>query len=91
MEGTPIRSITDGTSNTLLVVESTAAVPWAEPSALPYTPKKPIAGLGSKHAGGFNALFADGSVRFLKLSIAPNVLDALITRDGGEVISSDSF
>ena len=37
------------------------------------------AGLGSLHGyhnNGFNALFADGSVRFLKSSIKPSVLDA---------------
>jgi hypothetical protein len=36
-------------------------------------------------------LFADGSVRFLKDTIKPHILKALFSRDGGEVISSDSF
>jgi prepilin-type processing-associated H-X9-DG protein len=47
--------------------------------------------LGGLSIGGFNALFADGSVRFIKDTINPIVLKALFTRDGGEVISSDSF
>ncbi len=46
---------------------------------------------GRPFTGGFNALFCDGSVRFIKESIDAVVLQALITRDGGEVISSDSF
>ena len=35
--------------------------------------------------------FADGSVSYIKKSIAPQVLKALITRAGGEVISYDSY
>jgi prepilin-type processing-associated H-X9-DG protein len=37
----------------------------------------------SFHAGGANALFADGHVRFLRESIPARVVRALITRDGG--------
>jgi prepilin-type processing-associated H-X9-DG protein len=90
--GTPFRDVTDGTSNTLMVVESTQAASWSQPGTdLAYTPKAPIAGLGSPHPGGFDALFADGSVRFLKDSTAPATLDALITRNGGEVIDASSY
>jgi prepilin-type N-terminal cleavage/methylation domain-containing protein/prepilin-type processing-associated H-X9-DG protein len=39
----------------------------------------------SFHSGGANAVFADGSVRFLKSSISIQTLAALITRAGGEV------
>jgi prepilin-type N-terminal cleavage/methylation domain-containing protein/prepilin-type processing-associated H-X9-DG protein len=41
------------------------------------------------HAGGANALFGDGSVRFLKASIQLATLQALITRSAGEVIPND--
>jgi len=37
------------------------------------------------HTGGVNALFADGSVRFLKASTPIAVLAAAVTRNGGEV------
>jgi prepilin-type processing-associated H-X9-DG protein len=37
------------------------------------------------HPGGANFLFADGSVRFLPYS-ARNVLDALASIQGGEVV-----
>jgi prepilin-type processing-associated H-X9-DG protein len=40
---------------------------------------------------GFNVLFADGSVRFLKGSINPSVLGAILTRNGNETISQDGF
>lgn len=45
----------------------------------------------SKHPGGTNLLFGDGSVRFIKDSISLQTYQALGTRNGGEVISSDSY
>ena len=45
----------------------------------------------SNHAGGVNATFADGSVRFIKNSIAPTVWRNLGTIAGGEVISADQY
>jgi prepilin-type N-terminal cleavage/methylation domain-containing protein/prepilin-type processing-associated H-X9-DG protein len=45
----------------------------------------------SYHAGGVNALFADGSVHFVKTSINVQTWRALGTVGSGEVISSDSY
>lgn len=45
----------------------------------------------STHPGGVNSLMADGSVKFMKDSIALNVWRALGSRAGGEVISADSY
>ncbi len=45
----------------------------------------------SFHPGGANAVFADGSVRFLRASINIRVLAGLITRAGGEVVSDGDF
>ncbi|MDG3007287.1 DUF1559 family PulG-like putative transporter [Paludisphaera mucosa] len=45
----------------------------------------------SKHPGGANFAFADGSVKFLKNSVGDAPYQALGTRAGGEVISSDSY
>jgi prepilin-type N-terminal cleavage/methylation domain-containing protein/prepilin-type processing-associated H-X9-DG protein len=47
--------------------------------------------VNSMHPGGANVLFADGSVHFIKSSIAIKTWWALGTKAGGEVISSDSF
>jgi prepilin-type N-terminal cleavage/methylation domain-containing protein/prepilin-type processing-associated H-X9-DG protein len=48
-------------------------------------------GLKSEHPGGVNALFADGTVHFLKNSISMPVYAAIGSRNGGEVVSADSF
>jgi prepilin-type N-terminal cleavage/methylation domain-containing protein/prepilin-type processing-associated H-X9-DG protein len=45
----------------------------------------------SYHSGGVNALMADGSVRFIKDSIAQNTWWSLGTRAGGEVIDASSY
>jgi prepilin-type processing-associated H-X9-DG protein len=45
----------------------------------------------SRHAGGVNALLADGHVQFMKNSINVITWQALGSRNGGEVVSADSF
>jgi prepilin-type N-terminal cleavage/methylation domain-containing protein/prepilin-type processing-associated H-X9-DG protein len=45
----------------------------------------------SRHPGGVNTLFGDGSVKFIKDSVALTTWRALGTRNGGEVLSSDSY
>ncbi len=85
---TGIARITDGTSNTLMVVEAKTGVSWTKPEDVPFNPEDEAlpSELGSKHPGGFNALLADGSVYFLKNSIDLDVLRKLITKAGGEVV-----
>jgi prepilin-type N-terminal cleavage/methylation domain-containing protein/prepilin-type processing-associated H-X9-DG protein len=48
-------------------------------------------GFKSHHPGGANFVFVDGSVHFLKQSIAMTTYCALGSRKGGEVLSSDSY
>ena len=48
-------------------------------------------GSRSRHPGGVNSLFCDGSVKFMKNSIAMNTWRALSTTHGGEVISADAY
>jgi prepilin-type processing-associated H-X9-DG protein len=45
----------------------------------------------SRHPGGVNVLFGDGSVRFVKDSVSPQTWMALGTRSRGETISADSY
>jgi prepilin-type N-terminal cleavage/methylation domain-containing protein/prepilin-type processing-associated H-X9-DG protein len=45
----------------------------------------------SRHTGGVNTAFCDGSVRFVKDSVALPIWRALSTTRGGEVISADAY
>jgi prepilin-type N-terminal cleavage/methylation domain-containing protein/prepilin-type processing-associated H-X9-DG protein len=45
----------------------------------------------SRHPGGVDATFCDGSVKFVKNTINLNVYRALSTSQGAEVVSSDSY
>jgi hypothetical protein len=79
-------SFTDGTSNTILVVEGGDAVPWTKPVDLVYAAKKPVPKLGGLFKEGFHIGMADGSVRYIDRKINDSTLRALITPAGGEVI-----
>ena len=59
---------------------------WATTS-----PRSASAPPSSNHPGGVNVAFADGSVHFIKNSVAPNTWWALGSRNLGEVISSDAY
>ncbi len=85
-EPTKLSDITDGTSNTILALETAvgAAVPWTAPQDYQIDTDNPGANLFTN--GTTQAAFGDGSVRTIPQSIAAEVLNALFTRSGGEVI-----
>jgi hypothetical protein len=88
-QGRRIAEFTDGTSNTILIVEGKDAVPWTKPADLPFDAKKPLPKLGGLFKNGFHAAMADGSVRYVRRTISEQTLRSAITRDGGEVLGSD--
>jgi prepilin-type processing-associated H-X9-DG protein len=87
-KGIRIFDVTDGTSNTIFIVDATDehAVIWTKPEDLKYDPQRLLVAFLGHHEEGFNAAFVDGSVRFLQATIDPKTLQALFTRNGGEVI-----
>jgi hypothetical protein len=84
-----IRAITDGTANTLMVVEVAQhqSVHWMSPQD---ADEESLLSIGEEtefsHMGGFQAALADGSVRFLSKNIATETLSALTTVAGHEAI-----
>jgi prepilin-type processing-associated H-X9-DG protein len=62
--------------------------PWID---VPNYKKSGVDDFHSLHAGGCNFAFCDGSIRFIKETINPQVFSYLATRAGGEVISGDAL
>ncbi len=86
-----MNEITDGTSNTILIMETDALVPWTKPEDLHWLPGMPSPPIKSPHAGGTHVVFADGQTRFIKSTISRGTLLGLLTMNGAEVVSSDSY
>jgi prepilin-type processing-associated H-X9-DG protein len=116
-----LADVTDGTSNTILIVESAGRpTRWQLGRAIPnmYIVGGAWGGAGgvmlagttpdgatrpgpcalncnndreiySFHPGGANAMFTDGSVRFLKAGMDIRTVARLLTRAGGEVVSGE--
>jgi hypothetical protein len=83
--------ITDGLSNTFMVVEAGDAVPWTKPEELEYDPKKKLPDLGGMFDGDFHALFGDGVVRLFRKGKKESSLRRLIVRDDGEIITDEDM
>ncbi len=85
----PISTITDGTSNTLLVIETESenAVPWMAPIDIDLPTFLTIGqNTVTNHPGVHNAALADGAVRTISNAIDSQTAQALVTKAGGEVI-----
>jgi beta-lactamase regulating signal transducer with metallopeptidase domain len=78
--------ITDGTSRTIMAIETGKSVPWTKPEDIAFPIDDPTkTDFGGLFEGGFNVLMGDGSVQFFSKSIDAKVLRAIITRNGGEM------
>ena len=87
-EGPSIQQITDGTSNTIMIVEADAehAVTWTQPEDLEIDLEAPLKGLRSGRPQGFDVAMADGAIRPISNEIEIATLIALFTRAGGEIV-----
>ncbi len=82
-------SITDGTSNTIMFVEASKAVPWTKPEDIPYDPAKPLPKLGLPDCSYALAVLCDGSVRPIAPGISERTLHSAISVSGGEILGPD--
>jgi hypothetical protein len=84
--GVTLGSISDGTSNTILVGESYgSSIPWTKPEdiAIGSCPTLGGSGFSSFFPDAVPFAFSDGSVRFLPNTIACNPLAAMFGRNDG--------
>lgn len=86
---TKILDVTDGTSNTVMVVTAKTAVEWTKPDDIEFDPKAEIAKLLLFTNGVSVMAFGDGSVRAISETLAEKTLKAMVTRSGGEVIGDE--
>jgi prepilin-type processing-associated H-X9-DG protein len=87
-QGARLANFTDGTSNTILLVEGAEPVPWTRPADIAYDAKKPLPKYGWLKEG-FNVLMADGSVRFVNRKMSEATLRAVITPAGNDIPGND--
>ena len=85
-KGTSFQAIRDGSSNTILFVETDdeVAQPWTKPVDLDFNPDNPMNGLGHMRAGGFQAVFCDGSTHFIPNTIQWKMLKWLVQINDGQ-------
>ncbi|HEV3301370.1 MAG TPA: DUF1559 domain-containing protein [Planctomycetaceae bacterium] len=88
-EGVPIRDITDGTSNTILIVDvdEPQSVVWTKPDDLNVDGVDVKQALFGTRKDGFACALADGSARFIGPNFSSEILQALLTRNGGEAVA----
>ena len=86
---TPREDFPDGTSNTFLIVEGGAAVPWTKPEDLPYAADRPVPALGGLLKATIRAALADGSIHSFKRDTSEATLRAAVTRNGGDRLGDD--
>lgn len=86
MPGPKLKEIPDGTTDTIMIVEASEAVPWTMPEILLYERNQPLPKLGGLFKSHFFVATAAGSSGNPRLSydISEDKLRALITKDGGE-------
>jgi RNA polymerase sigma factor (sigma-70 family) len=80
-----IANITDGTSNTIGVVEAGPSVAWTKPADIPFDPRKPFPKLVGPFSNMLNVALFDGSAHALRRGIDGKTLTMYVTVSGGEV------
>ncbi len=88
--GIPQAQVSDAWSQTLLYVETTKPVCWMDPNA-DLKLSDFVAAVAASGSQGTRAVFADGmSAKIIPSDASADFLEALVSRDGGEIIQSKS-
>ena len=90
--GIGFEKVLDGTSNTIMTIEAKLNVPWTKPEDFPVNidlknPNQPALVIPTFTMNVIMVGLADGSIRTLPTTIHSQMLRAMFTRAGGEVIN----
>lgn len=87
--GLKMRDVTDGTRNTIAVVEAKRDIPWTKPEDIQYDGKK-LPKLGGYFQDGYHVGLSDGGVQFFSENVDKDILKHLLEiNDGdGEVLKN---
>ena len=83
-EPVQIRDILDGTSNTIMLVETKKMVPWTKPEDIAYSAEVMLPELKPVYEDGFQTVLANGSVYLVPKDTDEKTWRAMTTRKGGE-------
>jgi hypothetical protein len=86
-----LATISDGTSNTLLLVEAGPAVPWTKPADIPFNPAKRPLVLEGPYTDAIHVVNGDGSTHRMKPKLDAELLTAFVTRSGEEIVEENSL
>ncbi|QDT21302.1 M56 family metallopeptidase [Gimesia chilikensis] len=83
--GVRMREITDGTSNTIAIVEARREIPWTKPEDIPFD-ENSVPELGGFYSGGFCVALCDGTARYLPDALKSETLKYLLLINDRHVI-----
>jgi hypothetical protein len=92
VRGRTINSITDGTSNTIMVIAGGDAVTWTAPDDIEFDPKKELPDLTKPFGPRVNCLFADGAVHVIDFGkVKADVIKILLGVADGMIVPPNAF
>jgi len=83
--------INDKFSYTHTMTPNRRACWYSDIGGRPWAGAMSLVGASSRHPGGVNVAFGDGSVKWVKSSVSNPTWVAVGTRNGGEVVSADAY
>lgn len=83
--GIRMREITDGTSNTIAIVEARREIPWTKPEDISFDGKT-VPKLGGFLPKGLSVGMCDGAARYFQEPLKPQTLKDLLLINDGHVI-----
>lgn len=86
-----LQDFTDGTSNTIMLIQAQRDVHWSKPVDIEIDPEQPLPEFGGYHKGGYNTVFADSSSRWISEDALQHRLRELFTPGGGEIGSEEGL